>query len=162
MKRKYNTRKLHKTMHKVAHTIGAAFLISGIITLAGVAGTFDRQAESKNYELAGVIYPDGTIETEDGNVWVYETDSLIEDGWKSRDGEISFDKRATEKEIKTDGTLVYVRINDNGSDDVIDDYITNVGYDIIGECQKLVNECSRTVTRNKELLAKIGKGDAEK
>lgn len=151
-----------RNMIKAAHTVGAAFLLSGIVALAGIAGTFDRQAESKNYELAGIIYPDGTIETEDGNVWVYETDSLIEGGWKSRDGEISFDKRATEKEIKTDGTLVYVRINDNGTDDVIDDYITNVGYDIIGECQKLVNECSKTVARNEELLAKIGKGDAEK
>ena len=127
--------------------------IIGIGTLAVLtvlAGTVDRKANAKTYDLHGTY--DGKVFTTDKNEkWNFETDILEYEAW-NHDGEIWFHKKSEDYLYRnvTEDTLVYVRINDNGTDTLKDDYPVLVGYDWKGNTDK----------RNAEFDAWIEKMDA--
>ena len=112
--------------------------IIGIGTLAVLtvlAGTVDRKANAKTYDLHGT-YNGKTFVTDKGEQWNFETDILEYECWNI-DGEIHFEKKSETlwRKVEPD-TLVYVRINDNGTDTLKDDYPVLVGYDWKGNTDK--------------------------
>ena len=62
---------------------------------------------SQHYTMNGRYYTDGTVITDDGNIWGYSTDTI--------DGEKPYDDQP-----------VCVHFDNNGTEDVTDDVITSV------------------------------------
>lgn len=71
-----------------------------ILALSSIGCTKHRQ-----YTTDGIYYLDGTVITEDGNKWSYDTDT-----------------------INGDGIAVIVRFDNNGTIDITDDIILSVNY----------------------------------
>lgn len=131
---------------RAAQKIGAAFFMCGFIGLIGCAGKWDLEAESKNYHLAGTMYTDGRILTTDGNIWVYETETLDYMSFNIKN-DITYSKVEPEKVF--DGMPVYICINDKGTDEKADDEIVRVGYDFLGEVKKTTREAESALVKIK-------------
>lgn len=62
---------------------------------------------SQHYTMNGRYYTDGTVITDDGNIWGYSTDTI--------DGEKPYDDQP-----------ICVHFDDNGTEDITDDIIISV------------------------------------
>lgn len=76
------------------------FALALTLALSSIGCTKHRQ-----YTTDGTYYLDGTVITEDGNKWDYDTDT-----------------------INGDGIAVIVRFDNNGTIDITDDIILSVNY----------------------------------
>lgn len=68
------------------------------------------QAESQRYTAYGRYYTNGTVITNDGNIWDYHTDSISD-------------------KTPTDAMPVWIGFDDNGTADITDDIILGLVYD---------------------------------
>ena len=140
-------RKTKNHTKKFMSVLGTIAFMGTVTALMGCAGTVDRQAEAKNYTVAGRITEITTeIKTADGNLWSYDAEVFEYEGWKSNTGEICFIEMP-EKEITPDYP-VYVEFSDNGTPEILeDDIIIRVGYDF----NTYMDEC---IARNDEWIRK--------
>ena len=82
-----------------------------IATLVGCATTEEPKVHTR-YVTQGYYYADGTVTTEDGNIWDYHTDTISD--------KPSYDHQA-----------VNVGFDDNGTpDDITDDIILGLTWDV--------------------------------
>lgn len=76
------------------------------LTLTLALSSISCTSKHTQYTTDGTYYLDGTVITEDGNEWGYNTDT-----------------------ITTDGTAVIVRFDNNGTiNDITDDIILGINY----------------------------------
>lgn len=67
-------------------------------------------AQSHQYTAYGRYYTDGTVITNDGNIWDYQTDSISD-------------------KTPTDAMPIWIGFDDNGTADITDDIILGLVYD---------------------------------
>ena len=83
-------------------------LILFILFLTGCASK--PEAEHTHYTAYGRYYTDGTVITNDGNIWSYSTDTISD-------------------QAPTDAMPIWIAFDDNGtSNDITDDIILGVVY----------------------------------
>ena len=76
-----------------------------------LVGCSQQKAESQQYTAYGRYYTDGTVITNDGNIWGYTTDTISD-------------------QTPTDGMPIWIGFDDNATpDNITDDIILGVVYD---------------------------------
>lgn len=86
-------------------------LVGAFLMLGGCTEQESIQVESTRYTAYGRYYTDGTVITNDGNIWNYSTDTISD-------------------QTPTDAMPVWIGFDDNGTPDrVEDDVILGLVYD---------------------------------
>ena len=89
----------------------ALILVMGAFLMTSCNNAETPEVESQQYTAYGRYYLDGTVITNDGNIWGYETDSISD-------------------KTPYDTMPVWVGFDDNGTpDDIKDDIILGLVYD---------------------------------
>ena len=103
------------TTQKLFKLVALTLIVGAIALLVGCGTKAETPSEPKVHTLYtayGRYYTDGTVITNDGNLWGYSTDSISD-------------------KTPTDGMPVWVGMDDNGTpDDITDDIILGLVYDI--------------------------------
>lgn len=85
--------------------------LAGAVCLMTSACTKTPEVESVRYTTYGRYYTDGSVITDDGNIWSYSTDTISD-------------------KTPTDGMPVWVGFDDNATpNDITDDIILGLVYD---------------------------------
>ena len=142
---------MRKNKHKnLAASIGAALFIGSLSIIACVACNVDRQAQARTYDIH-TTYDGHTISVEhngENHEYIIENDVLTHIAIKIDSG-VSYDKMPEDLwKIVEPNTLVYVRFNDNGTDDISDDVPVLIGYDTIGMNRRAMQEFDAWLAEN--------------
>ena len=131
---------MKKLVGTVVELMAMGVVALAIVALALMAGKADREAQSKTYVLHGT-YDGFEFKADNGQTWEFEQDILT---WYTftYKGEPSFMEYTREEfyEKVEPNTLVHVKINDNGTDDLKDDYPVIVAYDDDGMFRRMMKE----------------------
>lgn len=99
------------TTQKLFKFVALALVVGAIALLVGCGTKAETPKVHTLYTAYGRYYTDGTVITNDGNLWGYSTDSISD-------------------KTPTDGMPVWVGMDDNGTpDDITDDIILGLVYD---------------------------------
>lgn len=91
--------------------LALALVVGAFLMTTGCSPKVEREPESQRYTAYGRYYINGTVTTDDGNVWEYSTDSISD-------------------KTPTDAMPVWVGFDDNGTPDIVeDDIILGLVYD---------------------------------
>ena len=91
--------------------LSLAIILCTIATLVG-CGTAEPPKVHTRYVAQGRYYTDGTIITNDGNEWIYTTDSISD-------------------KVPFDGMPIHIGFDDNGTpDDIYDDVVLGATWDV--------------------------------
>ena len=139
-------------MKKLVELMAMVVVALAIVALALMAGKADREAQAKTYVLHGT-YDGKVFVTDDGEDWEFEQDILT---WYTftYKGEPSFMEYTREDFYKAvePNTLVHVKINDNGTDTLDDDFPVVVAYDDDGMFRRLMKELDESIAfRQKQI-----------
>ena len=143
---------MKKLVGTVVELMAMAVVAVAIIAFALMAGKADREAQSKTYVLHGT-YDGFEFVADNGQTWVFEQDILT---WYTftYKGEPSFMEYTREEfyRVVEPDTVVHVKINDNGTDDLKDDYPVIVAYDDDGMFRRLMKELDESIAlRQKQI-----------
>ena len=141
---------MRKNNKNLTASIGAALFIGTLSIVAYAACNVDRMAQSRTYDI-NTTYDGHKISVEhngENHEYIIENDVLTHIAIRIDSG-VCYDEMPEDLwENVEPNTLVWVRFNDNGTDDVSDDIPVLIGYDTIGMSRRTMQEFDARLAEN--------------